>query len=158
MKKLNFLSDRESSNPRKRTPMPYFIPATTTTSTASSLPSLHMMNDNSVYSFHEKKINDERIIPLFNPYFYIAANTCEIAPHECVRIYFDSISNYHCFDSDHGYDGCAKKYKNIFFLLQNNSDSGILKIPIGTRLLSVLITPKIQSDIIPAHRCFSISE
>lgn len=98
------------------------------------------------------------ITPLFNPYYYIAANTYEIEPYECVQIYFDKISDYYRFDSDHGYKGHAKKYKHVFVLLQNNSNTDVLKIPHGTRLMSVLITPKIRSDIVPSQRCYSISE
>ncbi len=118
------------------------------------------MNDDkkSVYSFNQRIINDEMITPLFNPYYYIAANTYEIEPYECVQIYFDKISDYYRFDSDHGYNGHAKKYKHVFVLLQNNSNTDVLKIPHGTRLMSVLITPKIRSDIVPSQRCYSISE
>jgi len=173
MRRLNFISDCEISNPRKRAPLPYFIPSTTTATAApataatasSSLPSssssslLTMNDDKRVYSFNQRKIDDEIITPLFNPYYYLAANTYEMEPYECVRIYFDDISDYYRFDSDHGYyKGHAKKYKHVFVILQNNSPTDVLKIPHGTRLLAVLITPKIRSDIVPTHRCYSISE
>jgi|688.fasta_scaffold108378_2 hypothetical protein len=162
MKKLNFVSDPDASNPRKRgAPLPYFIPAAAAAAAAAAASGNRRGGDNNdhTYFLQQKKfVNDELMTQLFNPYYYIADDTWDIAPHECARVYFDGMSDYHCFHSNPGYRQTLKKPKQVFFLLQNNSDTDILRIPLGTRLLSILITPHIQSDVIPAYRCYSISE
>lgn len=168
MRKFNFIADPEAANSRKSAPMPYFIPAApaaapvAAAAAATTPPSSHMMDTNNrVYSLQQKKLNDDdetMTTQLFNPYYYIAENTWEIHPHECVRIYFDGSSDYYHFESSNHWYNSVKKHKHIFFLLQNNSDTSIIKIPLGTRLLSVLIMPEIQSHIIPAPRSYSFSE
>ncbi len=158
MKKLNFVSDPDAANPRKRgAPLPYFIPAA---AAAAASGNQRGGSDDHTYSRQQQKKfkPDELSSQLFNPYYYIADDTWDIAPHECARVYFDGMSHYHCFHSAPGYRQTLKNPKQVFFLLQNNSDTDILRIPLGTRLLSILITPHIQSDVIPAHRCYSISE
>ena len=165
MKKFNFVTDPDISNPRKRSSIrPYFIPAAPAAPAAAAAAASGNQrggdnNNGHIYSLQQKKFtNDELMTQLFNPYYYIADDTWDIAPHECARIYFDGMSDYHCFHSNPGYRQKLKKPEQVFFLLQNNSDTDSLRIPLGTRLLSILITPHIQSHVIPAPRCYSISE
>jgi len=164
MQTLKFITN---SRQLSDSPLPYFIPVppplppfSSSSSSSSSLPysSVEVTStdppslvDDLVNQFQEMNFNHFN----FNPYFYCSDESFEIGSQEWITIHFDRQNELN--SEFNVYSRSCLKNQAVCFLIRNISSVNILKVPKGTRLISLLLMENIQSCIIPVTKCYIFS-